>query len=115
DEGVVERATAHVRKRSHFNYLALNQFRHSLEAKHFIEGVVEWTKIRVDLLREVTRQETQLLTSFHCRTYQQNAADALADECFNSTSHSEVGLAGTGGTNTEVDVVLENGLHVVVL
>ncbi|MNH12414.1 hypothetical protein D3C79_719530 [compost metagenome] len=105
DEGVIEGAAAHIGERRHFDDVALHQLLDALEAQHLEQGVIEGAQVGIDLLGEIPGQEAEFLTGFHRRAGQQDAADLLALQGIHGGGHREIGLAGTGRTDTEADVV----------
>ncbi len=115
DEAVVQRTPAHVGQRSDLDHLLLDQPRHVLEAEHFVERVVQRAQVGVDLLRQVARQEAELLAGLHRRAHQQDAAHLLAFQRVHRAGDRQVGLAGTGRAHAEIDVVVEDGLDVALL
>ncbi|MNN09021.1 hypothetical protein D3C81_1218910 [compost metagenome] len=86
-----------------------------LEAEHLVQRVVQRAQVRVDLLRQVARQEAELFASFDRRAHQQDAAHLFAFQGIDGTGHGQVGLAGTGRANAEVDVVGQDFLDVALL
>ncbi len=112
---VVQRAAAHVGQRRDLDDLALDQLGHGLEAEHLVERVVQRAQVGVDLLRQVAGQEAELLAGLHRRAHQQDAADLLALQRVHGAGHGEVGLAGAGRADAEVDVVVEDRLDVALL
>ena len=76
DEGIVERAAAHEGERRHLDHVALDEARHAVESQHLVERVVHRAQVRIDLLREVARQEPQPLAGLHRRPHQDDAPHA---------------------------------------
>jgi len=115
DETVVQRAAAHVGQWRDFDHLALDQLGHVFKTKHFVQCVVERAQVRVYFLRQVTRQETELLTGLNRRAHQQDAADLLAFQGINCAGHSQIGFTRTRRANAEVDVVAQDLFDVTLL
>src|SRR5207248_8941778 len=101
DEGMVERAPAHVGERRELDRAALEELAGLVEAHEVEERVVERPQVRIDFLREVARQETEPLTRFDRWTGEDNALHLVALERVDRTGHREVGLAGAGGSDAE--------------
>ena len=57
---------AHVSQRRDFYDVAFHQFRYSIHAEHFVQGVIERTQIRVDLLAQVAGQKSEFFAGCHC-------------------------------------------------
>ena len=115
DERIVQRPAAHVGERRDFDDLAFDELVDFLETEQFVQRVVERAQIRVDLLREIPRQEAELLAGFHGRPHQQNARDRLRLQRAHRTRHREVRLAGAGRADAETDVVHPDGRQVLAL
>ena len=58
---------------------------------------------------EVARQEAELFAGFHCRTHEQNPADALLLERGDRAGDRQIGLAGAGRPDAEVGIVQLDG------
>eukprot|EP01133_Synstelium_polycarpum_P001309 gene1308-1502_t len=101
--------------RGDLDHLALDQLGHVFEAEHLVERVVERAQVRVDLLGQVAGQKAQLLAGFHRRTHQQDASHLLALQGIDRAGHGQVGLAGTGRADAEVDVVAQDLFDVALL
>ena len=77
--------------------------------------VVQRSQVRIDLLRQVARQEAQSLAGLHRRARQHDALDDVALERVDGRRHREVGLAGPRRADAEGDVVGQHGGDVVAL
>jgi len=66
-------------------------------------------------LCQVAWQEAELFARLDRRTYQQDAPHLFTLQGVNRAGHGQVGLAGTGRADAEVDVVAENFLHIALL
>ena len=115
DERAVQRAPAHERQRRDFDDVAVDVLVDALNAEHFVQGVVERAQVGVDLLRQIARQEAELLASFHRRTHQQDARHAAAFQRFHRARHRQIRLAGAGRADAEAQVVAADGRHVAAL
>ena len=115
DEGVGQRAAAHVGQRSDLDLLALDELADALGAHQLVEGVEERAQIGVDLLGEVTRQEAQALAGFHGGAGEDDALDLVTVQGIDGAGHRQEGLAGTGRADAEGEVVPEDVLQVLAL
>ncbi|MCY1296185.1 hypothetical protein D9M70_455600 [compost metagenome] len=115
DEGVVQRAPAHIGQRRDLDHLALEHLLRAVEAEQVIQRVVQRAQVGIDLLRQVAGQEAQALAGFHRRARQHDALDRIALQRVDRAGHRQVGLAGAGRADAEVDVVLEDRLDVALL
>ena len=79
------------------------------------EGVVERPEVGVDLLDEVAGQEAQLLAGLDRGPGQDDAVDGLVLEEGQGHGHGQVGLARPGRADAEDEVVVPDGLDVVLL
>lgn len=61
DERVVERATTHVSERRDLDRARRHQPRDRVGVEHVVQGIVERAQIRVDLVEQGARQETEPL------------------------------------------------------
>ena len=105
DEGVIEGSASHVGKRCDFNDLTLEELVDPLEAQHFKEGVVKGPQVRIDLLREVAREEPQLLACLNRGAGEDDAPHLLPLERVDGCRYRKVGLAGSSGPDAECDVM----------
>ncbi|MNN28240.1 hypothetical protein D3C81_1418020 [compost metagenome] len=115
DEAVVQGTATHVGQRGDFDHLAFDQLGHVFEAKHFVQGVVQRAQVRVDFLCQVAGQETELFTRLDRRAHQQDAAHLFALQRVHGAGYGQVGLAGTGRADAEIDVVGQDFLDVALL
>ena len=115
DEGIVQGAPAHVGQRRDLDHLALDQLGDLLEADHLVQGVIQRAQVGIDLLGKITGQETELLAGFHRRAHQQDASHLLLVERLHRSRHRQVGLAGAGRADAEVDVVVADAGDVALL
>ncbi|MNI32848.1 hypothetical protein D3C73_867710 [compost metagenome] len=114
-ERIVERAATHVGQRRDLDDVLFQQLEHFFHAQHFIQGVVQGSQVRVDLLAQVAGQEAQLLAGFDCRTHQDQALHARFVQCFHRAGYRQKGLAGAGRADAEVDVVADDLVQVAAL
>src|SRR2546421_11059044 len=109
---MVERAPAHVGEWRELDGAALEELSGLLEAHQVVERVVERTQVRVDLLREIARQEAETLAGFDCRAHQYDALHLVALERIDRARHGEVGLAGARRADADGQVMREDALDV---
>ena len=93
DEGIVQRAAAHVGEGSNLDGALLGQRRDLLGLEHVVEGIVQRPQIRMHLLDEIAREEAKTLTCLHGGTRQDDARDLALDESGHGHRHGEVGFA----------------------
>ena len=115
DEGLVERAPAHVGKRGDLDDVPVESALDLLGLEHVVEGVVEGAQVGKDLLLQLPRQESERLARLDRGTGEDDAADLLRLEGGDRLGDGEVGLAGTGGSDAEGDIVGVDGPHVIAL
>ena len=63
----------------------------------------------------VTRQKPELFSRLHSRTRQNQSPNLLALQRRNRAGDGKVGLAGSGGANSKIDVILADALEIVLL
>ena len=89
--------------------------RHLVQPHQVVERVVQRAQVGIDFLRQVAGQEAEALARLHRRAHQHQALHRLALQRVHRAGHGEIGLAGSGGADAEGDVVLLDGLQVIVL
>ena len=109
DEGLVQRASAHVGERRDLDDVALDELRNAVEAEHLVEGVVDRAQVGIDLLREVARQEAEPLARLDRGANEHETAHAVALQRLDGARDREIGLAGARRADAEVQV---DRLHV---
>src|SRR5690606_26583068 len=72
---VIERTTAHVGERRDLDGAAREELRHEFWVHHLVERVVQRTEVRVDLVREGSREKAQSLARLDRGTTQDDAVD----------------------------------------
>lgn len=108
DKGVIQRPSAHIGQRGHFDDVTLNQLLHFLKAEHLKQRVIQRAQIRVDLLAQIAGQEAELFACLDGRTGQQNTADLTALQRIDRRRHRQIGFTRTRRTHAESDVVIED-------
>ena len=91
------------------------QARDLLGAEHFVQRVVQRPQIGVHLLLHRPGQESETLTGLDHRAHEQDTAHPARLQCLDRCRHRQVGLAGAGRADAEVDVVGQNVAHVLAL
>ena len=112
---MTQRSTTHVSERRQFNDMALHQAAHPLKAQHLVKRVIQRPKEGVDFLPNVTRQKSQALPCLNRRTNQYDSIDRFLGKRLYRTSNCQVGLAGAGRSDTEVDIVPQNVSEIALL
>ena len=113
DEGVVQRPAAHVGQRGDFDGLFLETFLGAFETEQIVERIVQRAKIRIDFLGQIAGQKAEAFAGLDGRTGQDNALYGIAFHGIDRTGHGKIGLAGTGRSDTEGDVVFQYGFQVI--
>jgi hypothetical protein len=111
DEGVVQRAAAHVGQRGDLDGLRSSIF-HTVETHQVVQRVVQRAQIGIDLLRQIAGQEAEALAGLDRRAGEHDALHQFAFEGVDRAGYGEIGLAGAGRTNAEGDVVFLDVLKV---
>ena len=104
-ERIVQRAAAHERERRDLDDVALDQFRDPLESHHFVQRVVHGTQVRIDLLRQVARQEPEPLAGLDRRPHQHDAPHALGLQRLDRAGDRQIGLARARRADAEGQVM----------
>ena len=115
DEGIVERAAAHIGERSNLNNPLLNEGVSLLHVRHVEERVVERANVGVELLLEGSRKVTEGFSSLDDGTAEHDTANLTTLERCHGHGHSEVGLARASGTKSERKRVPTDGLDITTL
>ena len=105
---MIQRAPAHVGERRNLDAALFEEARYLVKAHQVIERIVKRAQVWVDLLCQVSRQETQPLACFHRRPGQHDALDMVALVGIDGGGNGKVSLAGSGRADAEGDVVLLN-------
>lgn len=112
DEGVGEGAAAHVGEGGDFDDAAVHGLLDFLHVHHVVEGVVEGAEVGEDFFLEVAGQVAEGFAGFDGGAGEDDAGDLFGAEGVNGHGHGEEGFAGTGGADTEGEVVVLDGLEV---
>ena len=110
-----ERAAAHEGKRRDLDLTRLHAAGNLLRRHHVVQGVVERSQVRVDLLLHVAGQEPQPLAGLHRRPRQHDALDLAGQKQRHPHGDSKVGLAAAGRTQRKHHVTLAKRCQVVAL
>ena len=114
-ERIVQRAPAHVGERRDLDHVALDQPRDLLDAEHFVQRVVQRAQVRIDLLRQIARQEAELLAGLDRRAHQDQPLHAVVVQRIDRHRDREIGLAGAGRADAEIDVVRGDRVQITLL
>ena len=115
DEGIVQRAAAHVGERSDLDGAFLGQRRDLLRLQHVVEGIVQRPQIGMHLLDEIAREEAETLTRLDGRTRQDDARNLALDEGRHGHRHGEIGLARPRGADGDHQIVAADGVEIPLL
>ena len=80
NERIVQSPTAHIRQRGNFNCAGGHELGQSIGIHHVTQGIVEGTQIGIDLVRQGSRQETQILPGFDRGARENNASDLTREQ-----------------------------------
>ena len=105
DESVVERPSPHEGDRGDLDHPPLPEPLRLLGVHHVVERVVERAKIRVHLVDDVAGKEAQLLAGLHRRPGEHNAPHLLIPEGLHRHRHREPGLARSGRSDPEDEIL----------
>src|SRR6185369_7058271 len=114
-ERIVERAAAHIGERGDFDDIALDQAHDLVDAEHLVKRIVERAQIRIDFLGQVAGKKAELLAGFDRRPHENQPLYAVFVQRIDRHRHGEVGLAGAGRADAEVDVVRGDRVQVALL
>ena len=112
DEGVGQRAAAHVGEGGNLDDAFFGQAANILGVEHIVERVVERAEIGEDFFAEIAGEETEGLAGFDGGTGENDALDFVFEERGDGGGHREVGLTGAGGADAKDDRVGEHRLKV---
>src|SRR5579872_5114504 len=115
NERIVERAPAHEGQRRDLDSAALEHAARAIEIDHVMQRIIERAQVRIDLLGKIAREEAELLARLDRRTAQHHPRDLILHESRERHRHREVGLAGTGRTDAEHDVMVADSIDVKLL
>ena len=106
----VQRPASHVGQRGDLDRSLLDELLQSLGWNHVAESVVQWLEVRIQLVFQVSGQESQPFTGLDGRTGQDDPLYLTVFQRPDSQSDRYVGLAGAGRADGKDEVVLEIGL-----
>jgi hypothetical protein len=112
DEGVVERAAAHVGQRYHLDDILLREPLEDVEVHHFAERVEQRPQVGIDLGLEITGQEAEALARLDGRPHEHDLAHLFSPQGDHGHCHGEKCLAAAGRAGAEHDVVVADRPHV---
>ena len=114
DEGVVQRAAAHVGQRRDLHGAVLQEFLELRGRDHVVQRVVQRLQVGIELLLHVAGQESQLLARLDGRAREDDAPHLPLLQGADGQRNGRVGLARTGGPHGEQQVVLAVDDHVLI-
>ncbi len=79
---------------------------------HLVERIVQRPQVGIDLCLHVARQEAERLPGLDGRSREHDSSHALPHERVHRRGHGEIGLAGTGRSDPDHDVLLGDLLQV---
>ena len=112
---MIERAAAHVGEGCDLDRLFLKEPRDPLKPHQVIQRVIERAKVRIDLLRKITRQKPEPLACLNRRPRQNDAFDRIPLERVDCTSHGKVGFSGAGRADPECNVMAQDLAQILAL
>ncbi len=115
DEGVAQRAPAHVGERRDLDRLARDVALQLLGLEHVVQRVVERPQVGRDLLLQVTGQKTKRFARFDRRPRQDDAIDLLLFQRRHRHGHGQVGFTRPGRADPEDDIVFLDRLEIISL
>ncbi len=83
--------------------------------QHVLQGVVERTQVRIHLLLEVARQESERLAGLHRGAGQDDPPDGLLVQRVDRHRDGEISLARSRGPDADHDVVPGHGPEILLL
>ena len=115
DEGVVQRASAHVGQRRDLDDAALGVLLDFLGRQHVVQRVVQRAQIGHDLLVEIARQKAERLAGLDRRAGEDDARNLAFAQRGQRHGHGQIGLARAGRADAEGHVVAADGIEVFLL
>ena len=112
---VVQRAAAHEGQRRDLDRLPFEQPLGALELDHVVQGVVERPQVRVDLRHQVAGEEAEPLPRLDGRSGEDDPLHLLGLQRLDRHRDGQPRLAGAGGTDSERDDVVLDGVDVALL
>ena len=106
DEGVVQRAAAHVGQRGDLHGAVLEEFLELHGRNHVVQSVVKGLQVGIELLLHVAGQESQFFARLDGRAREDDAFDLLLLQCTDGQRNGRIGLSRAGGPHGEQQVVL---------
>ena len=112
DKGVRQRAPAHKGDRRHLDLAGAEPSRELIGRQHVVKRIEDRPQIRIDLVAQIARQETQPFAGLDSRAREDNALDAPAHQQIDRGGDRKIGLAGAGRSQSEDQLVLAQRLDV---
>ena len=111
DKRVVQGAPAHIGDWCDFDRPLADQLLEPLAAEAFVQRVVERPQIGGKLGVHVPRQVAEAFTGLDCRAGQHDARHRPRDQRIDRGADREIGLAGSGGTECDRQIVRHDRRH----
>ena len=115
DEGMIQRAAAHVGQRRNLDDASFGVLLDFLGWEHVVQRIVQRAQVRHDLLVQVARQEAERFAGLDRGAGQDNARDLSLSQSRQRHGDGQVGLARPGRANANSHVVAPNGIQVILL
>lgn len=115
DEGVLERAAAHVGERRDLDDALGHELLVAVLAEDVLQGIVERAQVRIDLVLQVARQEAETLPRLDGRARQDDAAHFFVAQGSDSHDDGQVRLARARRADAERDGIMANRVEVAAL
>ena len=115
DETVGQRTPAHVSEGGDFYASALDGFEITVPTHCVLKSVVYGTKIGINLLSKIAREETKFFTGFNGWTSQNYPFNVVVFQGIHCKGHCKIGLACAGRSYAKNNFVFADGVNVFLL
>ena len=112
---IVERSSAHIGKRRHFNQPLLHIRLKLFRAHNLIKSIVKRTKVRIHLALKISRKKTELFTGLNGRSCQNDPLYFLVLKCRNRHCHCKKCLSRSGRTVGKNNQIIPNRFDIFLL
>ena len=112
DECFIQRATSHIGQRNDLDHILIHQLPQLVVSHHFVDGIEKRTEIRVDFGVHIARQKTKAFPRLYGGANEHDFANQAVFQGLDSKRYGQVSLAGSGGTDSENDIVGANRFDV---
>ena len=111
DDGIVESASAHEGERGDLDGIRFHILLQFDGGEHILESVIERAQVWVDLILHVAGEESEFLASLDSRSGEDDAFALTVFQGRHGEGDSDIRLSGSGGAESEREVVLVEGFH----